>query len=341
MTYQEDDEKTIIQTGATQANNAKEEETRRVSDEANTEAAADAETCNDSADQKKSDNVWKTVTIGGIAGIMLGAGGTVLANNIALTDGEQGDDETGESNTNTTASSSHAAHHDIHMATGVNDDMSFSEAFAAARQEVGAGGAFVWHGQIYGTYYGNEWNAMSEQEHQQFSSDAVHSANEHNAIQDETHNDNLQDTSTPDPTPNPTPDPEPTPEPEPTPDPTPEPEPTPETEPTQEPEPEPEIDVHILGVEQGVEGPDGSLMNYGFAEIDGHAAVFVDADNDQSFDGVIIDVNDNNQLDDADYFAEIADDSEYTVDNFIQHIEDPLMADNDADVDYSADDAMV
>lgn len=38
----------------------------------------------------------------------------------------------------------------------VNDNMSFSEAFAAARQEVGAGGVFQWHGQSYGTFYENE-----------------------------------------------------------------------------------------------------------------------------------------------------------------------------------------
>jgi len=40
----------------------------------------------------------------------------------------------------------------------VNDEMSFSEAFGAARQELGAGGVFVWHGQYYGTFYENEMN---------------------------------------------------------------------------------------------------------------------------------------------------------------------------------------
>lgn len=41
-------------------------------------------------------------------------------------------------------------------ATSVNDDMSFSEAFANAREELGPGGVFEWNGQIYGTFYEDE-----------------------------------------------------------------------------------------------------------------------------------------------------------------------------------------
>jgi hypothetical protein len=46
--------------------------------------------------------------------------------------------------------------------------MSFNEAFAAARSEVGAGGVFEWRGQVYGTYYGDEWNAMTDEEKDDF-----------------------------------------------------------------------------------------------------------------------------------------------------------------------------
>lgn len=56
----------------------------------------------------------------------------------------------------------------VMIATGVSDDMSFSEAFAAARAEVGPGGAFEWHGTIYGTYYADEWNNMSAEEKEAF-----------------------------------------------------------------------------------------------------------------------------------------------------------------------------
>lgn len=71
--------------------------------------------------------------------------------------------------------SQHLQGHDMQVATGVNDSMSFNQAFAAARQEVGAGGLFVWHGHTYGTYYANEWNAMTPEEHDQYWADVYHS----------------------------------------------------------------------------------------------------------------------------------------------------------------------
>lgn len=59
---------------------------------------------------------------------------------------------------------------DIDLATSVNDDMSFNEAFAAARSEVGAGGAFEWRGNMYNTFYAEEWNSMSAEERAEFDS---------------------------------------------------------------------------------------------------------------------------------------------------------------------------
>lgn len=58
----------------------------------------------------------------------------------------------------------------IAVATGDFDDMSYSEAFAAARSQVGAGGAFEWHGKVYGTYLHDEWHNMSDAEHAEFDS---------------------------------------------------------------------------------------------------------------------------------------------------------------------------
>lgn len=42
------------------------------------------------------------------------------------------------------------------VATQVTDNMSFSEAFGNARQELGAGGVFSWNGQSYNTFYAEE-----------------------------------------------------------------------------------------------------------------------------------------------------------------------------------------
>lgn len=73
-----------------------------------------------------------------------------------------------------------AAHHagdvemdgDVKTAT-VSDDMSFSEAFASARKQVGAGGVFEWRGKLYNTYYKEEWDSMSQQEKDQYMAEAL------------------------------------------------------------------------------------------------------------------------------------------------------------------------
>lgn len=57
---------------------------------------------------------------------------------------------------------------EVAIATTVDDSMSFSDAFAAARAEVGPGGVFEWHGQVYGTYYETEWNNMSPAEQSEY-----------------------------------------------------------------------------------------------------------------------------------------------------------------------------
>ena len=76
--------------------------------------------------------------------------------------------EYSEGNTEQATSTPSWADEKISVATGVNDAMSFNEAFAAARAEVGAGGAFDWRCNVYGTYYAEEWNSMSASEKSDF-----------------------------------------------------------------------------------------------------------------------------------------------------------------------------
>ena len=57
----------------------------------------------------------------------------------------------------------------VPIADGVTDNMSFNQAFAAARREVGAGGVFEWRGGVYGTYYADEWKNFSPEYRQSFS----------------------------------------------------------------------------------------------------------------------------------------------------------------------------
>ena len=56
----------------------------------------------------------------------------------------------------------------LDVATCVDDDMSFGEAFAAARDEVGAGGVFLWRGNLYGTYYRTEWDSMTDEQKDEY-----------------------------------------------------------------------------------------------------------------------------------------------------------------------------
>lgn len=57
---------------------------------------------------------------------------------------------------------------DVPIAQCVSEDMTFDEAFAAARNEMGAGAFFNWHGRSYNTYYADEWMEMDVEEKGQY-----------------------------------------------------------------------------------------------------------------------------------------------------------------------------
>lgn len=86
---------------------------------------------------------WKPVTVGGFTGILMGAGAMYVMR--AAATGEEASAE------------QEGAISEAHP----NDDLSFKDAFEAARAEVGPGGVFRWHGNIYNTYTAEEWKAMS------------------------------------------------------------------------------------------------------------------------------------------------------------------------------------
>lgn len=52
----------------------------------------------------------------------------------------------------------------------VDDEASFAEAFADARSQVGPGGTFEWRGNVYSTFYEEEWDNMSADERAEFQS---------------------------------------------------------------------------------------------------------------------------------------------------------------------------
>lgn len=63
---------------------------------------------------------------------------------------------------------------DAPFAHDISEDMSFGEAFNAARAEVGPGGFFEWHGNTYNTYYKEEWELLSPSERDEFMSSVDH-----------------------------------------------------------------------------------------------------------------------------------------------------------------------
>lgn len=68
------------------------------------------------------------------------------------------------------------------MVAHVDDSMSFGDAFATARAQVGAGGAFHWHGGIYSTYYESEWNGMSDFAKQEYANRVSPEVNQESAV---------------------------------------------------------------------------------------------------------------------------------------------------------------
>ena len=262
------------------------------------EATVEEEKEKSSVDKKK---LGKEMAIGAGSGLLIGGLSTFLMGMKA--------DPKQEEPTNHKEELSHPEWVDdkVPVATGVNDEMSFGQAFAAARQEVGPGGCFEWRGQLYGTYTAEEWNKMSPEERHEYAShfswnkidshdSPVHKeepvAVHHDDPDDEIevisvehpneptvaqHNEPQENHVTPghgpqvvevnDPEPSPNPDPAPANDPE----------------------------IEIIGVVHDEE----TGANIGGMLVDGQEVVLVDVDNDIVFDYMVVDANHNGKIDEG------------------------------------------
>ena len=90
---------------------------------------------------------WKQVSISGVTGILMGAGAMKAMQSIQS---NKADEAIGNT--------------ELASASSPYDNMSFDKAFETARAELGAGGVFRWHGNIYNTYTLEEWNAKTAEE---------------------------------------------------------------------------------------------------------------------------------------------------------------------------------
>lgn len=156
------------------------------------------------ADQQ-SNKTWKRAMIGGVAAIAVGAtavGANALMHSSTPSHSHQGDSPNHNQGTDHHSSNENAtSHHQTSSAP--YDHLGFAEAFDAARELVGLGGVFTWHGHLYNTYTEAEWNALSDSEKNAFV-DAVSAETNH-----EPHSVIVPTDPTPDPDPFPDPDPTP------------------------------------------------------------------------------------------------------------------------------------
>ena len=161
------DEKTIFDGENTQYQSHDEEATQ-YDDAYNNENKKTEETeTSDNKDNvaKGKKSIWKKVAVGAGSGILLGSAATLLSASAPLghADGENAEEEGSETHPEWTDG-------EVSVASSVSDDMSFSEAFTAARTEVGSGGVFEWHGNIYSTFTEDEWNGMTAEQRDEYGS---------------------------------------------------------------------------------------------------------------------------------------------------------------------------
>lgn len=218
----------------------------------------------DSADRKSP--FWKSVMIGGIPGVVLGAVGSAAvtdiyaASHIAEAPESQSDSDNSEI---PTTGSSDAVTPEIDavadIAHNVSDSMSFGEAFSTARAEVGSGGVFVWHGNYYSTYTAEEWDVMDANDRHNYA-ESVNAAfgqsspnREHDTTQD--------------------------------------------LESAQESSDSNEPEIRVLTV-SAIDNNDGTETYVGSALVNGHYSEFQDLDGDGLVDQLLVDVNDNGIVDD-------------------------------------------
>ena len=220
------------------------------------------------------------------AGLLLGAA------SVLLTSSTLADDTAEESSDNTSSTLGDSS---VPIAENVNNDMSFSEAFAAARHEVGAGGAFEWHGNVYSTFYAEEWNSMTEEEKDDYFSHVNHTPSAYHA---ETHDtaevvsvDDSQTHTTEQSSPHASTA-------------------SHETAQMGTSSPVDDVEIEVLGVNHD----DATGANVVSMTVGGHGAILVDVDNNNTIDIMAMDVNDDGQVSEN----EIADvsDQGLTIDQF-------------------------
>ncbi|WP_106830279.1 hypothetical protein [Parabacteroides pacaensis] len=221
----------------------------------------------------------------------------------------------------TNESASYATPHqeDVILATDegirvaqVNDDQSFSEAFADARAQVGPGGVFEWHGNVYGTYYKEEWDNMTPADRHEFQTKIDYqdvtsgaSAGTNTSSHLSSQGESFHETS--------------------------------ETSYHQVDSSDSENEIKILGMEE-IYDENGNPMTVAAADLQGHEVLLVDIDHDGKMDVVMADANGDGQIS-GDEVIDISD-ADIQVSDLQQSIaadNNSLLAHDDGLPDYMPD----
>ena len=236
-------------------------------------------TANGQQETKKEGSAWTHVTLGGVSGILMGAGLLYAGQAAAQTlNSEEAPEEKPEDVVAPEqGETSHTLENGLKVAS-VSDDLSFGEAFQQARAEVGPGGVFHWHGGIYNTYSADEWNAMSVDQKHDFAEQ----------VQPEVRPDELSTPTDADTH-------------------------VVVVHHVYEHAPAPEVhqaadtsaDVQVVDQQTAQSSDqDADVHIVGYGEVEGHVAVGLDTNNDGQADVAIIDVDDSGNLSDPDVIVD-------------------------------------
>jgi hypothetical protein len=180
------------------------------------------------------------------------------------------------------------------------DDMSFDEAFAAARAEAGGpGGVFEWRGGLYGTFSADEWSELSDDDKAEYGSKVTDILAEYEFGHEEETNVEV----------------------------TPENNTGAEFEVTPEDNPGADVEVEVVNTWE-ITDASGDQMNVAHMSVDGHEVALIDQDGDGVYETMAYDENQDGTIDETDMFN--IEDQGFTTDE-IGGLMDDTVADDGAD----------
>lgn len=247
---------------------------------------------NTSKAQQKKDNTTGKMATAAAAGAVVGSGATfagqaAAANSTETPDATADADAAAATQTPQDAEATATTVDATPKVAIVDETKDFTTAFNEARDEVGPGGVFEYHGKLYNTYTDDEWNNMSTEDQNSFTDEVRPMA----AKVEANYEANVQDVEVHQVTPevhvvNASPATEATALPA-----------SNEVQAQVEEQPQSaDNEIHVLGVEHNVE-VNGHTVDVAQIEVGGHQGLLVDVDQDGTANIGVVDINDNGQID--------------------------------------------